>query len=334
VARERGGRALKVLVLGGTLFVGRHLVEAVLDRGDEVTVFNRGQTGPELYPEVERLRGDRHSGDLEALRNRSWDAVVDTSARVPRWVRDSTELLADRIGHYTFVSSGSVYADTSSPGTDESSPVHRLEDEAQEEITSAEVYGGLKVLCEREAERALPGRVLVVRAGLIVGPYDPTGRFTYWVHRIAGGGDVLVPEPRDQHVQLVHARDLANWILELAEQRRTGVFNATGPAEPLTMEQLVEAIREETGSDARPIWVDEGSLVERGVEAWSDLPLWLAPGTNPETANFLAVDVSRALAAGLRFRPLAETIRDTLEQAETSPAAGLDPARERALLAR
>lgn len=323
---------MNVLVLGGTLFVGRHVVEAALDRGDEVTVFNRGRTSPQLHPEVEHLRGDRDTGDLESLRNRSWDAVVDTSALVPRWVRGTTELLAGRIGHYTFISSGSVYADTSLPGTNESSPVHRLENET-EEITSAEVYGGLKVLCEQEAERALPGRVLIVRAGLIVGPYDPTGRFTYWVHRIARGGDVLAPEPRDQPVQFIHAGDLADWILANAERGGAGVFNATGPESPLTMEELLEAIWKATGSGAQLIWVDEGTLVERGVEAWSDLPLWLAPGANPESANFLAVNVSKALNAGLRFRPLAKTIRDALEQAKPSPDAGLDPGRERELLA-
>ncbi len=333
MARERRGRGLNVLILGGTLFLGRHLVEAAQARGDEVTLFNRGRTNGELFPDVERLHGDRGTGDLDALRNRSWDAVVDTSARVPRWVRDSAGLLADQIEHYTFVSSGSVYSDTSAAGTTEDSPVHVLEDETVEEITSAEVYGGLKVLCEREAEHALPGRVLSVRAGLIVGPYDPTGRFTYWVHRIARGGDVLVPEPRDQPVQLVHGRDLADWMLDMAGRRRVGAFNATGPKTPLTMEALLEAVREETGSDARLTWVDERSLLESGVEAWSDLPLWLAPGTNPESANFLAVDVSKAVAAGLRFRSLAQTIRDTLEQAETSPEAGLDPARERELLA-
>lgn len=322
---------MKVLVLGGTLFVGRHVVEAALDHGHEVTVCHRGRTGPELYPEVEHLRGDRDFNDLESLRNRRWDAVVDTSARVPRWVRDSTELLADSIEHYTFVSSSSVYADTSLSGTNESSPVHRLEDESAEEITSAEVYGGLKVLCEREAERALPGRVLVVRPGLIVGPYDFTGRFTYWVHRIARGGKVLVPEPRHQPVQFVHARDLADWILDLAEQRRTGVFNATGPAEPLTMEQLLVECRAATGSDASFVWREAGVLKRNGVAAWSDLPLWL--GADPAVAGFLAVNVSKAIAAGLRFRPLAETIRETLEHAETTPEAGLDPARERELLA-
>ena len=324
---------MRVLVLGGTLFVGRHLVEAALARGHEVTLFNRGRTNPDLFPEVETLHGDREAGDLSALRGRNWEAVVDTSARVPRWVHDAAGLLADRVEHYTFVSSCSVYADTSSPGTDEAAPVHTLADATVEEITSAEVYGALKVLCERAAEQAMPGRVLSVRAGLVVGPYDPTGRFTYWVHRIAGGGDVLAPEPRDQPVQFVHGRDLADWMLAMAERRRAGVFNATGPERPLTMESLLEAIRDESGSDARLSWTGERFLVERGVEAWSELPLWLAPGANPESANLLAVDVGKAVAAGLRFRPLADTIRDTLEGAETSLDAGLDPARERELLA-
>ncbi len=325
---------MRILILGGTLFVGRHLVESARERGHEITLFNRGQTGPDLYPEVQTLRGDRVAGDLESLRDGSWDAVVDTSARVPRWVRDAATLLADRVGHYTFVSSCSVYADTTLPGTTESSQVLGLEDETTEEITSAEVYGGLKVLCERELGQALPGRSLSVRAGLIVGPYDMSGRFTYWVHRITRGGDVLAPEPRDQPVQLIHARDLANWMLDMAEKGEAGVFNATGPERPLTMQAVLEAIVEETGSDARLAWVDEDYLVENGVEAWSDLPLWLAPGGNPEVANFLAIDVSKALGAGLRFRPLAQTIRDTLEQAETFPQAGLDEARERELLTR
>jgi len=324
---------VRALILGGTLFVGRHLVEAAVERGDEVTIFNRGRTGAGLYPDVEHLRGDRDAGDLEALRGRTWDAVFDTSARVPRWVDDSARLLAESVEHYSFVSSCSVYAETSTPGTNEESRVHRLEDESVELITSPEVYGGLKVLCEEAAERAMPGRVLSVRAGLVVGPYDPTGRFTYWVHRLARGGEVLVPEPRDQPVQLIHARDLADWMLAMAERGEAGVLNATGPEAPLTMQGLLEEIRKETGSDARLVWVGERTLLERGVGAWSDLPLWVAPETNPESAAFLAVDVSKAVAAGLSFRPLARTIHDTLEQAEPSPQAGLDPARERELLA-
>src|SRR5688500_2722436 len=183
VARERGGDRTRLLILGGTLFVGRHLVEAALARGHEVTLFNRGQTNPDLFPEVETLRDDR-DGDLSPLRGRSWDAVVDPSARIPRWVRATAEQLTDVVEHYTFISSGSVYADTSRPGVDENCPVHTVADETVEEITDAETYGALKVLCERAAEERMPGRVLSVRAGLIVGPYDPTGRFTYWVHRI------------------------------------------------------------------------------------------------------------------------------------------------------
>jgi 2'-hydroxyisoflavone reductase len=325
---------VRILILGGTLFVGRHLVEAALERGHDVTLFNRGQSDPGLYSNLETRHGDRAAGDLESLGEGTWDAVFDTSARVPRWVRDAATLLADRVGHYSFVSSCSVYSDTTLPGTDESSPVHALEDETTEEITSADVYGGLKVLCERDLERALPGRSLSARAGLIVGPYDRSGRFTYWVHRIARGGDVLAPEPREQPVQLIHGRDLADWLLDMAEKGESGVYNATGPESPLTMEGVLEAIVAETGSDARLVWVDEDYLVENGVEAWSDLPLWVAPGGNPEVANFLAVDVGKAVAAGLRFRPLARTIRDTLEQAETFPQAGLDETRERELLTR
>jgi 2'-hydroxyisoflavone reductase len=325
---------LRILVLGGTLFVGRHLVEASLERGHEVTLFNRGQTDPGLYPDLETRHGDRAAGDLQSLREGTWDAVFDTSARVPRWLREAATLLADSVGHYSFVSSCSVYADTTLPGTNESSPVHGLEDETTEEITSADVYGGLKVLCERELERALPGRSLAARAGLIVGPYDSSGRFTYWVHRIARGGDVLAPEPRDQPVQLIHGRDLADWLLDMAEKGDSGVYNATGPESPLTMERVLEAIVAETGSEARLIWVDEDYLVENGVEAWSDLPLWVAPGGNPEVANFLAVDITKAVTAGLKFRPLARTIRDTLDQAETFPQAGLDETREQELLTR
>jgi 2'-hydroxyisoflavone reductase len=322
---------VRVLVLGGTLFVGRHLVEAALARGDEITLFNRGQTNRDLFPDVEHLRGDR-DGDLAALHGRTWDAVIDPSARIPRWVRTTLELLADSVGHYTFISSGSVYADTSLPGVDENAAVHTIAEETVEEITDPETYGALKVLCERTAEDLMPGRVLSVRAGLIVGPYDPTGRFTYWPHRLARGGHVLAPEPREQPVQFVQARDLADWILALAERREAGVFNATGPAEPLTMERLLEECKVAVESESEVAWVDEDFLLEHGVEPWSDLPLWLAPDANPREASFLAVDVSKAIAAGLRFRPLSQTILDALERADPTPDAGLPAGRERELL--
>jgi 2'-hydroxyisoflavone reductase len=323
---------MKVLILGGTLFLGRHLVEVALAGGYEVTLFNRGQTNPDLFPEVEELRGDRETGDLSTLGGRSWDAVVDTSARIPRWVREFAEAVGDRVGHYTSVSSISVYADTSEPGTAETAPVHVLADETVEEISNAETYGALKALCERTAEALMPGRVLAVRPGLIIGAHDDSGRFAYWVHRIARGGDVLAPEPREQPVQLIDARDLAGWILSMAERRKAGVFNATGPARPLTMAEMLQEIVSETGSHARLAWVDERLLVDAGVEAWSDLPLWLAPNVDPAHAGFLSIDTSKALAAGLAFRPLADSIRDTLERAQTNREAGLDPTREQELL--
>jgi 2'-hydroxyisoflavone reductase len=333
---------MKLLVLGGTVFVGRHIVERALARGDEVTLFNRGRHGSELFPEVEKLRGDR-DGDLRPLAGRAWDAVVDTSGYFPRIVGASARALADRVEHYTFVSSGSVYSDTARPGIDEGAPVHTLPPAAPEELATPEAYGAFKALSEQAAEQAMPGRVLSVRAGLIVGPHDPTNRFTYWVTRIVRGGHVLAPEPRDQPVQIVDARDLADWILRLADRRAAGVFNAAGPERPYTLEELLIGICAAVESDAQLVWVDERFLAEAGVEAFQDLPLWLAPGSHPELAGFLAVDVSRALAAGLRFRPLAQTVRDTLAWAQLeSPGpkdvgvrlspAGLPAERERELL--
>jgi 2'-hydroxyisoflavone reductase len=312
---------VRVLVLGGTVFLGRHVVEAALARGDEVTLFNRGRSNPDLFPDVEKLRGDRN-GELAALAGRRWEAVIDPSGYVPRVVRASAERLADAVEHYTFVSSQSVYADTSQPGIDETAPVHTLADETAEEIADAETYGALKVLCERAAERAMPGRVLYVRAGVIVGPHDPSNRLTYWVTRIARGGEVLAPMPRTQPVQLIDARDLAEWMLAMAETKKPGTYNATGPDRQLTMEEFLNDIRDSTGSDARFIWVGERFLVDAGVEAWNELPLWLAPGVDPAHRGFLSVDISRAIAAGLRFRPISETVRDTLARAERKHASG------------
>jgi 2'-hydroxyisoflavone reductase len=334
---------MKLLVLGGTVFVGRHIVEAALGRGYDVTLFNRGQHGAGLFPEVEKLRGDR-DGDLRALEGRTWDAVVDTSGYFPRVVRTSAERLADRLEHYTFISSGSVYADVSRPGVDESAAVHELPEDEPEELASPEAYGGFKALAEQAAEEAMPGRVLNVRAGIIVGPYDPTNRFTYWVTRIADGGDVLAPEPRDQPIQFIDARDLATWILDMAAARSAGVYNVVGPDSPMTMERLLEGIVAAVGDRARLVWVPERFLLAQGVEAFEDLPLWLAPTADPEYAGFFSVDGSKALAAGLRFRPLAETVSDLLAWARSGGApepkdigvamapAGLGRERENAIL--
>jgi 2'-hydroxyisoflavone reductase len=334
---------VRLLVLGGTVFVGRHVVSEALAREHEVSLFTRGRTNPELFPDAERLRGDRERGDLAALRGRAWDAVIDTSGYVPRVVSDSAGLLADRVERYAFVSSISVYADTSRPGVDEDAPVVALADPTTEQIVDAATYGGLKALCEDVVRRRFGGRALVVRPGLIAGPDDPTNRFTYWVARLARGGPVLAPEPRDQPVQLVDVRDLVAWTIDLLEHGVGGTFNATGPPEPLTMELFLQEVAEAVDGDGRLVWVGERFLVDAGVEPWSELPLWLAPTVDPSTAGLLAVDVTRAVAAGLRFRSLAETARDTLARAggegvaeagtrASGPPAGLDPAKEAALL--
>ncbi|MBI4259808.1 MAG: SDR family oxidoreductase [Actinobacteria bacterium] len=322
---------MDVLIIGGTRFTGRHLTEAALVAGHAVTLFHRGKTGSDLFPEAEHVLGDR-DGDLGALDGRTFDAVVDMCGYVPRVVRTSARALAGRAGHYTFVSSISVYAGFRT-GPTEGSPVGTLEDPTVEEITG-ETYGPLKALCEREVEQAFPGRALVVRSGLMVGPHDPTDRFTYWPRRVAAGGEVLAPAPPDQPVQLIDARDLAAWMLRSVEAGLAGTFNATGPAEELTFERLLSACREVAGSDARFTWVDPDAILEAGVEPWSELPLWL-PGV--DDAGLHRADVSRAVAAGLAFRPIEDTIRDTLAWEATLPPdrsveAGLDPAKERAVL--
>ena len=290
---------MKLLILGGTVFVGRHLVHAALAGGHEVTVFNRGQNDAELPTEVERLRGDR-DGRLEALRGRRWDAVVDTCGYVPSIVRASAALLADQVEHYTFISSGSVYRDTSVPGVDESDAVGTITDEQLREAERIKpeggviaraygaMYGPLKALCEQAAEECLPGRVLNVRAGLIVGPFDYSDRFTYWPRRVAEGGEVLAPGRPDRQLQFVDVRDLADWIVRMAEARRAGTYNATGPDYVLTMERLLEECRATTGSDARFVWIDDRFLLEAGLTPWAEVPLWI-PEEDEVNRYFLAV---------------------------------------------
>jgi 2'-hydroxyisoflavone reductase len=321
---------MKLLILGGTVFLGRHLVEAAQARGHKTTLFNRGQHHAALFPDVEKLRGDR-DGDLTALQGRRWDAVIDTCGYVPRVVRASAELLADAVDHYTFISSISVYADVSKPGIDESAPMGTLADATIEEITN-ESYGPLKALCEQAAEQAMPGRVLAIRPGLIVGPHDPTDRFTYWPHRIAQGGDVLAPGRPERLVQFIDARDLAEWTIRTVEAKQTGTYNATGPDYPLTMGQVLEACKAQSGSDAHFTWVNEKRLLEAGAIPWMEVPLWV-PEDDPESIGFFEVNCRKAFAAGLTFRPLAETVRDTLAWDVTRPAdverrAGIKPERE------
>jgi 2'-hydroxyisoflavone reductase len=322
---------MDLLILGGTGFLGRHLVEAALGDGHRTALFNRGLSEPGLFPEVDKIEGDRE-GDLSALLGRRWDAVIDTCGYVPRVVRASAGLLAGAVDHYTYISSISVYSDDVAPGADEESPVRELPDPTVEEVTG-ETYGGLKALCERAAEEEMPGRVLNVRPGLISGPHDPTDRFTYWPRRIGAGGEVLAPDHEEREVQYIDVRDLASWIVEMSGLRRTGTYNATGPDYELHMGRLLEECEAVGGAGAEPVWVPEDLLQEKGVEPFTELPLWVPR----EYAAMLAVDCSKAIAAGLTFRPLSETIEDVLDwdrarPVGTEPAAGLSPEREQELL--
>ena len=327
---------MNLLVLGGTVFLGRHIVEAALARGHTVTLFNRGQHNAGLFPGAEKLRGDRDGG-LDALRGRRWDAVIDPSGYLPRLVRASAGLLAGAVDRYCFISSISVYEKLPAPGMDETTPAGTLADPAVEEITG-ESYGPLKALCEAAVEAALPGRALLIRPGLIVGPHDPTDRFTYWPVRVARGGEVLAPSSPASPVQVIDVRDLAEWTVQMVEEGQTGTFNATGPAAPLALGTLLETCRAASASDARFTWVSEEFIARNGVSEWMELPLWIA-SADETMRGFQAVGIGRALGAGLRFRPLEATVRDTLAWHATRPAshawrAGLAPEREAELLAR
>jgi 2'-hydroxyisoflavone reductase len=311
---------VRLLIIGGTRFLGRALVEDALARGHEVTLFNRGQTNPELFPEAEKIHGDRDGG-LSALEGRSWDAVVDTCGYFPRVVRASAEALAGSVGRYAFISTISVYADLSEP-VDESSPLGTIEDETVEEFgPEFQNYGPLKALCERAVQDVFGDRALIIRPGFIVGPHDPTDRFTYWPVRVARGGPMLAPGPPDRPFQFIDVRDLAAWTLRMVEEGSSGVFNATNEGVP-----LIELLH---GADIA--WVPDEWLVEQGVGE-EDLPLWspdLAFGALHEA------DVSAAVARGLSFRPAEETARDTLEWrgADAELATGLSADRESELLA-
>lgn len=325
---------MRLLVLGGTSFVGRHAVEQALARGHELTLFHRGKTNPGLFPGARELQGDRDGG-LDALAEGRWDAVLDTSGYLPRVVRASAQSLAGRAGHYAFVSSVSVYPSFPAPGTDESFPVGELDDPASEDV--GKHYGPLKVGCEREVEAAFRGRTLVVRPGLIVGPHDPTDRFGYWPARADRGGELLAPAPPERQVQFIDVRDLAAWMLAALERGLAGTFNAAGPRPGPTFAELIEACIKVANRDARPVWADPAFLLEQGVAPWMDLPLWI-PAGDPEHAFMQNTSSARAEAEGLRFRPLEDTVRATLEwlrgeRPDRPWRAGLTPEREAELLA-
>src|SRR5919106_2238206 len=298
---------VRLLILGGTLFLGRHIAEEALARGHDLTLFNRGRTAPGLFPEATHLRGDRE-GDLEALRGRRWDAVIDTSGQEPAAVRESTTLLAAEAEHYTYVSSISAYGTFPLEGIAEDTPTVRSAEE-----DPADGYGVNKAACERAVAATFPGGSCIVRAGLLIGPHDPTDRFGRWVRELARRrNSVRAPADPDQPVQLIDARDLAAWMLDGAEQSRTRTFNATGPATRLTLPRLLERVRDAAGSRAELDLVSAGTLRAEGLEPWDDVPFWLDLETHPELRGFMSVDIARALAAGLSFRPLEQTVRDIL----------------------
>ncbi len=336
---------MSILILGGTGFTGPFQVRYALARGHKVTVFNRGKTHPgELPAGVEQLVGDRN-GKLDALKGRKWDVVIDNPTSLPVWVRDVGKVLQGNVDRYIFISTISVYADTSKPGVDENAPVAKYEGkdamkETRESLIASKfaLYGPLKALSEKEAEKWFPGKTLIIRPGLIVGPGDESDRFTYWPVRIDRGGEVLAPgDPKDP-VQFIDARDLAEWTIRMAEQRETGIYNATGPASPLGIGEMLNQIKSGLKSDATLTWVKADFLEKEKVAPWSDMPVWIPP--TGEEAGASQVSNKRALAKGLTFRPLAETARDTLSWFKSQPAerqaklkAGITPEREKEVLA-
>lgn len=317
---------MHILVLGGTQFLGRHAVDAALERGHEVTLFNRGQTRPELFPDVEKLRGDR-GGDLAALAGRDFDAVVDTSGYVPRIVRETIDTLG-RVGHYTFVSTMSVYTEEAR-SLGEDGAVAPLPEETEE--VRYDTYGPLKALCEDVIRQYFP-TAFIPRPGLIVGSWDHTGRFTYWPQRFARGGRILAAAPREAPVQVIDVRDLATWIVRSAESGLSGTYNAVCPT--LTMEEVLETCRAVARTDAEVVWVEPSFLAAQGIGPWLELPLWIG---DEEDDSFMRAPVGRALDAGLRLRPLTETVRDTLDwvasgEAPIEPPAGLEREKEQRVL--
>src|ERR1039457_2103143 len=344
-AEEKATKPLRILILGGTGFTGPFQVRYALDRGHKITVFNRGKTHPgELPKEVEQLIGDRN-GQLDALKNRQWDVVIDNPTSAPAWVRDAAQILKGNIDRYVFISTISVYADTSKPGTDETAPLAKYTGpdamkESRESIIASKfaLYGPLKALSEQEAEKWFPKKTLIIRPGLIVGPRDETDRFTYWPMRVARGGEVLAPGAPSDPVQFIDGRDLAEWTDRMVENGETGIYNATGPVKQLGIGDMLETVTSALSSSAKFTWVNADFLEAQKVEPWSDTPVWIPP--RGEEAGGNQISNKRALAKGLIFRAMADTTRDTVSWFKSQPQdrqsklkAGLSPERETEVLA-
>jgi 2'-hydroxyisoflavone reductase len=325
---------MKLLFLGGTQFVGRHMVAAALARGHDVTLFNRGQTNPELFPKAEKLRGDR-DGNLDALKGREWDVVFDVNCYVPRLARDAASLLKGSVDRYLFVSTGSVYDFTQlTPHADESATLEVLEDETTEEWMGP-AYGGLKVLCEKAVEEIMPGRVFIPRLGVVAGPHDPTDRMTYWVTRVARGGEVLVPGAPDRPIQFIDARDLAAFAVSAMEKGLVGIYNTIGRS--MSWQDWLDACRAASGSDPTYTWIDDLGFFQENIDMQAK-PYGVLPGAVPAPlAQLFTMKSDRAMAEGLTYRPAEETARDILAWDRTRPAdaerrAGLTPDQEQMLL--
>jgi 2'-hydroxyisoflavone reductase len=343
----RASRPLKILVLGGTGLIGPPMVAYAVARGHQVTLFNRGKTNTELFPELERIIGDRND-DISALaaevaKGRRWDVVIDNTASIPRWVEESAGLLKDSAGLYLYTSSISAYADSATPGADETAPLGTISaEEAAKVKTNRDItdtnYGPLKASCEKAAQTAFPGRSIVVRPGLIVGPGDSSDRFTYWPVRIHRGGEVMAPGNPTDPVQFIDCRDLGEWYVRLVEDSAIGVYNGVGPASPMSIAEMLYGIRATTGGELSFTWVDAGFLKQHEVEEWGEMTVWVPPAG--EYAGFSSSSIARAKKAGLTFRPLATTAVDTVaywsslpDERRAKPRAGLDPDKERAVLA-
>lgn len=321
---------MNILILGGTVFLGRQLVRIALERNHNVTLFNRGIRNPDLFPDIEKLKGDRN-GNIDALKGRAFDAVIDTSGHLPKSVRKSADILKNSAGHYTFVSSISAYKDFAANGINEDGETATVTDGNIDEMTM-ENYGALKVLCEKEVEEVFKDKALNIRPGLIVGENDWSDRFTYWIHRISHGGKVLAPDAKKSHTQFIDVKDLADWIIKMAENKKSGLYNATGPDYNLTFEKLFDECKKVSGSDAEIEWVSENFLLGENVAPWTEIPLWVPK----EEEGVNNVDVSKAIRDGLTFRPLKDTLIDTLEfdksRKDYTLRSGLKPEREEELL--
>ena len=340
VSAKKSVKPLRILILGGTGFTGPYQVRYALSRGHKVTTFNRGKTHPGESPsEVEQLIGDRN-GQLDALKGRKWDVAIDNPTTLPAWVRGAAEILKGNVERYVFTSTISVYADTSK-GVDETAPLAKYEgaDPYKETLEAMKAsgyktYGPLKALSEKEAEKWFPGKTLIIRPGLIVGPRDETDRFTYWPVRIDRGGEVVAPGTPSDPVQFIDARDLAEWTIRMAENRETGIYNATGPAEPLGIGEMLNGIKGALNSNTKFTWIPADFLKQQKIEAWSDMPVWAG-----DELGLARTNISHALAKGLTFHPLTETARDTLAWFKSQPQdrkskmrAGITPEREAEVL--